>query len=408
MGSAREHSRLVSWTWRFPLRLSGYACSVLAPPAITLGILRLHPSTTGSTGYSYLYLGAITLVALVFGLGPAIVAAVMSTVLIDYFFVPPVGTFTIASPTDIQNLVLFVLAALVVGILADTRRRQERHSRELAESLRASNTELEGRRMEAEEGRRSATELAAVSAKVAALAETDRLKTELLANVSHQLRTPLGAIVGMSSALLETAGVQADQAARQYLETINSEGRHLARLVDDLLEMARLESGVVELRLEPVDAREVLESAADRARNLSPDLQVTVKGEQMLALADDASLQEILRNLIENAWRYSETVDLDCSTDDHRVRFGIADRGPGVPESLREAIFERFYQGPSEVGVSVRPPAGSGLGLAISRRLTEAMNGQIWCEARPGGGSRFVVAVLRYTGEERQTEVAES
>jgi K+-sensing histidine kinase KdpD len=388
-------------------RLPGYACAVFAPPAITAGILRLQPSAASPTGYSYLYLGAITLVALVFGLGPAIVAAVVSTVLIDYYFFPPVGTFTIASPTDIQNLVLFVVAALVVGILADTRRRQERHSRELAESLRKTNTELERQRMEAEEGRRSASELAAVSARVEALAETDRLKSELLANVSHQLRTPLGAIVGMSSALLETERIKVDQTARQYLETINSEGRHLARLVDDLLEMARLESGVIELRLEPVDAREVLESAADRARNLNPDLQVTVNGDPVLALADDASLQEILRNLIENAWRYSETVDLECSSDDHMVHFGVADRGPGVPESVREAIFERFYQGQTEIGVSVRPPAGSGLGLAISRRLTEAMSGQIWCEERPGGGSLFVVAVRRYAGEEEQTEVAQ-
>jgi K+-sensing histidine kinase KdpD len=368
--------------------------------------LRLQPAAASPTGYSYLYLGAITLVALVFGLGPAIVAAVVSTVLIDYYFFPPIGTFTIASPTDIQNLVLFVLAALVVGILADTRRRQERHSRELAESLRNTNTELERQRQEAEEGRRSASELAAVSARVEALAETDRLKTELLANVSHQLRTPLGAIVGMSSALLETEQINVDHAARQYLETINSEGRHLARLVDDLLEMARLESGVIELRQEPVDAREVLESAADRARNLNPDTRVTVSGERVLALADEASLQEILRNLIENASRYSETVDLESSSDDHVVRFGIADRGPGVPESMREAIFDRFYQGQSEIGVGVRPPAGSGLGLAISRRLTEAMSGRIWCEARPGGGSLFVVAVQRYAGQERQAEVA--
>jgi K+-sensing histidine kinase KdpD len=391
---------------RLRLRLPGYACSVFAPPAITAGILRLHPSGASPTGYSYLYLGAITLVALVFGLGPAIVAAVVSTVLIDYYFFPPVGTFTIAAPADIQNLVLFVLAALVVGILADTRRRQEHQSRELAESLRSSNTELERRRVEAEEGRRSASELAAVSARVEALAETDRLKTELLANVSHQLRTPLGAIVGMSSALLETERVNVDQAAQQYLETINSEGRHLARLVADLLEMARLESGVIELGLEPVDAREVLESAADRARNLLPDLQVTVSGQRVLALADEAGLQEILRNLIENASRYSETVDLECSSDDQMVRFGIADRGPGVPESMREAIFDRFYQGQTEIGAGVRPPAGSGLGLAISRRLTEAMNGRIWCEARPGGGSLFVVAVQPYVGEERPTVAA--
>jgi two-component system sensor histidine kinase KdpD len=138
------------------LRILGYVVSGVAPLAITIGILALQLGAAASTGYSYLYLGAITLVALAFGLGPAIVVAVLSAVLIDYFFVPPIGTFTIASPADIQNLLLFVIAALVVGILADTRRRQEHHSRDLAESLRQSNIELERRRLEAEEGRRLA------------------------------------------------------------------------------------------------------------------------------------------------------------------------------------------------------------------------------------------------------------
>jgi K+-sensing histidine kinase KdpD len=375
------------------LRILGYVFSGGAPIAITIGILTLQRGAATSTGYSYLYLGAITVVALAFGLGPAIVAAVLSTVLIDYFFVPPIGTFTVASLADIQNLLLFVIAALVVGILADTRRRQERRSRKLAESLRHSNMELERRRVEAEEGRRLAAELARVAATVEALAETDRLKTELLANVSHQLRTPLGAIVGMSSALLETDRVDLDEAARQYLDTINNEGRHLARLVDDLLEMARLESGVMELRLEPVDAREALESTADRARNLDQDLELTVTGHAGLVLADDAALQEILRNLIENASRYSQTVDLSCTSAGDTVNFEVADRGPGIPESDREAIFDRFVQGGAEADVSDRRPAGSGLGLAICRRLAQAMSGRIWCKARPGGGSIFIVAV---------------
>ncbi|HXA41552.1 MAG TPA: ATP-binding protein [Candidatus Solibacter sp.] len=377
-------------------QVPGYVVSCTAPLAVTLGILAIQQSPAASTGYSYLYLGTITLVALAFGLGPAIVAAVACTVLIDYFFVPPIGTFTISSGADIQNLLLFVIAALVVGILADTRRRQEHQSRELAESLRRSNEELERRRAEAEEGRRLATELAQVSATVEALAAADRLKSELLANVSHQLRTPLGAIVGMSSALLETDRVDVDEAARQYLDTINSEGRHLARLVDDLLEMARLESGVIELNLEPVDAREALESAADRARNLDPDLELTVTGEAGLALADDAGIQEILRNLIENASRYSKVVDLGCSPGDETVRFEVADRGPGVPEADREAIFDRFFQGGTAAEGSDHRPAGSGLGLAICRRLAEAMGGRIWCEARPGGGSKFIVAVASY------------
>ena len=361
---------------------AGFACGVLLPPGVTLAILGLTAGRPSSAGYTYRYLGGITLVALVFGLGPAVVAAILSTALLDFFFVPPVGRFTIYSPTDIQNLALFVVAALVVGILAEARSRQERRSRQLAQSLRETNTELERRRAEAEEGRRTATELARVSARVDALAEADRLKTELLANVSHQLQTPLAAIVGMSSALLEADGLSDAQAARQYLETISSESRHLARLVSDLLEMARLESGVDQPRLEPVDALEALQSAADRAHHLDPGLRVEVSGDHGLALADDAGVQEVLRNLIENASRYSGAVEVGCTLEDGVVRLFVGDRGPGVPPEEREAIFERFYQSHEPAPATMRRPAGSGLGLAICRRLAEAMKGRIWCEPR--------------------------
>jgi K+-sensing histidine kinase KdpD len=380
--------------------IPGYLCALAGPTGLTAGILRLHTTAGGSAGYAYLYLGAVTLCALLFGLGPAIVAAVLSAALIDYFFVPPFGTLTIASGADIQNLTLFVLAALVVGILVETRRRQQRHAQELAESLRHSNAELERRREEAEKGRRAAIELASVSARVEALAQADRLKTELLANVSHQLRTPLGAIVGMSSALLDAdgsnAGREKNNALRQYLEAINSEGRHLARLVDDLLEMARLESGNIELRVEPLDVLEALQWAADRARLLDPELKVTVSGSRGLALADDASVQEVLRNLIENASRYGESVELQSTAGEKVLRLSVADRGPGVAATERDVIFERFHQSPLDPGVQLRRPAGSGLGLAICRRLVDAMDGRIWFEPRPHGGSIFTFELPLY------------
>ncbi|HEV3231802.1 MAG TPA: ATP-binding protein [Candidatus Dormibacteraeota bacterium] len=387
----------------FLRRLAGYACGLAAPAVVTLAVLLLPPAGPGSASYAYLYIGGISLVALVFGLGPAVLAAVLSAGLLDYFFVAPVGQLAVASPADVANLAIFVLAALLVGVLAEARRRQERHARELAERLVQSNAELERRRRDAEEGRRTAVELARVSARVDSLAEADRLKTELLANVSHQLRTPLGAIVGMSSALLEPGGMGDAEAARQYAEAINSEGRHLAHLVGDLLEMARLESGRTDLELEPVDALEAARSAADRARNLDPALRLAVEGENVLALADDASLQEVLRNLIENASRYSREVEMACSAAAAAVRLTVADRGPGVPAGEREAIFERFYQGSAAPADGPRQQAGSGLGLAICRRLVEAMSGRIWCDERPGGGSVFTVELARFADAEAGT-----
>jgi K+-sensing histidine kinase KdpD len=356
---------------------------------ITLVVLAQHPPAGSSAGYAYLYLGAVTLVALVWGLGPAILAAVLSAGLLDYYFVPPVGRLSIQSAQDIENLALFVVAASVVGSLAAARRSHEARAQRLAESLRASNIELDRRRVEAEDGRRTAVELAQVSARVDALAEADRLKTELLANVSHELRTPLGAIVGMSSALTDAdVSRDADQ-VHQYAATILDEGQHLARLVADLLEMAGLEAGAPAAGLEPVASLETLQSAAERATHLDPLAEIRVSGDHFLVLADEAGIQGVLRNLIANAARYNSPIELACEARGSVGRFEVADRGPGVPATEREAIFERFHRVRDGRESRGRHAPGSGLGLAICKRLIDGMGGGIWYSDRPGGGAIF-------------------
>ena len=369
--------------------LTGYLVAATAPALVTLVVLSSHAASASAAGYSYLFLGSVTVVAVFWGMGPALLAAIWSAGLLDYYFVPPVGRLSIDSPQDIQNLVVFLLAASVVGLLVEARRRQELRATRLAESLTSTNRELERRRSEAEEGRAYALELVRMSSRIDALSETDRLKNELLANVSHELRTPLGAIVGMSSAMIDPDSDADPEQLRQYARTINSEGRHLARLVSDLLEMSRLEAGAPDLTLDAVASLEALESAAERATHLDPGVGIRVTGSHFLVLADDARLQDVLRNLLENAARYSE-VDLSCRVDDGRGIFEVADRGPGVPEAQREAIFDRFHQLVGPTDQRPRRPAGSGLGLAIARRLVESMDGQLRYADREGGGAVFV------------------
>jgi K+-sensing histidine kinase KdpD len=380
--------RAVSRSWFG--RVAGYGIAVAAPPLVTLGVVGLHSSSSSSAGYAYLYLGTVVLVALLWGLGPALVDAILSAALLDYFLVPPLGRLSIQSGQDVENLALFLLAAALVGSLAAARRRQEERAQRLSETLRASNHELQRRREEAEEGRRAAVELAQVSARVDSLAEADRVKTELLANVSHELRTPLAAIVGMSSALADRTAAADQVQTRQYAETIQSEGRHLARLVGDLLEMASLEAEAKQPTLDAVDALEALESAADRAARLDAQADIHVAGDHFLVLADDVDLQGVLRNLVENGARYSHTIDMDCRAGGTVGRFDVADRGPGVPAGEREAIFERFHRVPAPVdGGGGHTQQGSGLGLAICKRLVERMGGRIWCSERDGGGAVF-------------------
>jgi K+-sensing histidine kinase KdpD len=378
----------------------GYALAAVAPPLVTAVVLSQHPTGGSSAGYAYLYLGTVTLVALFFGLGPALLAAVLSAGLLDYYLVAPVGRLSIGSVQDLGNLALFIVAATVVGLLAVARQRQEQRAYRLAESLQRSNRELERKREEAEEGRRAGVELARVSARVDALAEADRLKSELLANVSHELRTPLGAIVGMSSALSDPTTAADSEQVRQYADTIHNEGQHLARLVGDLLEMASLEAGsAAGLQLEAVDALEALESAAERAQYLDPAAHMTVTGEHFLVLADDGSLQGVLRNLLENAARHGAPIDLACRPLAGVGVFEVADRGPGVPAGETEAIFERFHQvRPADEGER-HLQAGSGLGLAICKRLVEGMGGRIWYSDRPGGGALFTFEIPLYEAE---------
>lgn len=362
----------------------GYAVALIAPGGLTLGILTLRPSVDASAGYAYLYLSVVILVALAWGLGAAILSAVCAVGILDYYFIPPRGTLTIGSPVDLENLILFMFAAIVVGALADARRRK-------AMSLLRVNADLKRKTAEAEEGRRSAVELARVSAQMEAVADADRLKTELLANVSHELRSPLAAIVGVSSALADPEFAAAPDEVRQHGATINKEGVHLSRLVADLLDMSQLEAGTVTFRMEPVDALESLYSATERANIVDPGLKLRVEGDSFLLLADDFRLQQVLHNLIENAARYRTEVEVRTAKAPGHGRLEVLDHGPGVPEVQRERIFERFYRGDPETREDAGKGArGSGLGLAISRRLVEGMGGRIWCEPRPGGGSVFI------------------
>ncbi|MHB8508199.1 MAG: sensor histidine kinase [Candidatus Dormibacteria bacterium] len=365
----------------------GYLAALAGPALMTLGILAIGPATAAPAGYTYLYLAVVILVALGWGMGAAVAAATCAVGFVDYFFVPPRGTLSIAAPADLENLVLFLFAAYVVGALADARRRQ-------AQSLMRANADLERKSAEAEAGRRSAEELTRVSARMDAVAEADRLKTELLANVSHELRSPLAAIVGVSSVLVDPDFRGSLEEMRQHADTINKEGKHLSRLVADLLEMAELEAGGVDLALEPVEALESLYAAAERATNLDGSLNVEVQGESFLLLADDFRLQQVLRNLVENAARYGTRVELRAERGAGVGILAVSDRGPGVPDSQRLVIFERFFRGDAFAAkLGSYGSQGSGLGLAISRKLVESMGGRIWCEGREGGGSTFICQI---------------
>ena len=218
--------------------------------------------------------------------------------------------------------------------------------------------------------------------------ESERLRNSLLAAISHDLRTPLASLVGLAEWLEltkpELAGVQRDTA-----RAIAEQARRMSALVNNLLDMARIQSGEVKLRHEWQSVEEVVGSALKAAQPALANHRVEVALPRDLPLVEfDATLIErVLYNLLENAGKYTPAgtiIAIGAEASEGQLLVTVSDIGPGVPEGQREAIFEKFTRGSRE---SATP--GVGLGLAISRAIVEAHRGKIWVEDNPGGGARF-------------------
>jgi two-component system sensor histidine kinase KdpD len=222
--------------------------------------------------------------------------------------------------------------------------------------------------------------------------ETERLRSSLLSSVSHDLRTPLAAITGAASSLLETGARLAAPVRRDLLESIAEEANRLGRLVNNLLHMTRLESGALDVHAEWHPLEEVVGAALERAGKPLAARPVVVRLPDDLPLVpiDDVLIEQVLINLFDNAAKYSpegSPIDVTASRDDGAVLVEVADRGPGLAAGDEERIFEKFYRG------QAKPARGGvGLGLAICRGFVEAHGGRIWAANRPEGG-----AVFRFT-----------
>jgi len=217
-------------------------------------------------------------------------------------------------------------------------------------------------------------------------AEKERLRSSLLSSVSHDLRTPLAAIIGSASSLLQSGSLAGDK-ERELLENIQEEGERLSRLVHNLIETTRLTSGAVQLRKEPHSIEELVGSSLERVEKLLTGREVTTGIPEDLPLVplDSVLLEQVFVNLLENAARHTPAgtaiaISAQCEKDALRVE--VADRGPGLAADDLERVFEKFYHAKSA-------SAGAGLGLAICRAVVEAHGGRIWAQNRPEGGAVF-------------------
>jgi signal transduction histidine kinase len=227
------------------------------------------------------------------------------------------------------------------------------------------------------------------------LKELDRLKSDFVSNVSHELRTPLTAIKGAVDLLLREVPGPLNENQTHHLSRVRSNTQHLAGLINDLLDLSKIEEeGKIELDAGRVSlgglVHEVMETVKPLAAEKRVLLEVTVPEPSVLVWADRDKVTQVLMNLIGNAIKFTPsdgTVGVSAANDRSGwVRVSIRDTGPGIPANEQEKIFEKFYQVTQDGGPK---PKGTGLGLAISKSLVELHGGKIWVESEEGRGSTF-------------------
>ncbi len=448
---------------RRPLWVGG-GVSLLAVAIATAAIYPLK-SIAPTVSLGVVYLPAVALVSVYWGLPLGLGTSVLSAGAFNFFHLPPIGRFTIADSRNWVALAAFVLVAAVVSAIAEVARNRtfEAESRRAEADLAAALARelLAGERTEsalgaaahriaqalglasaaieletsessartlalplrAPGGRQLATlivprtlpvdtlgrlrqrvvpalealvaialdrdALQAEAVETAALRRSDELKTALLRAVSHDLRTPLTAIVTAGHAL-GTGALTAEE-REQLSAAVVEEGERLSTLIDKLLDLSRLQAGRAIPHLDLVSIDDVLAAAREAVPGASGRVRVRADPALPPVQADGAQLERVFANLLENALRYAggEPVSVQAHRVGTRIVISVVDRGPGIGPAERERIFEPFYRG----GASSETMAGAGLGLAIAKGFVEANNGTIGVESLPGQGTSFTVSL---------------
>jgi signal transduction histidine kinase len=220
------------------------------------------------------------------------------------------------------------------------------------------------------------------------LRELDVLKSDFVSMVSHELRTPLTSIIGFAKTI-RTLPLSGEQ-QKKYLDIIESEGKRLSSLVEEYLDISKIESGSISLQRTPVNLGNIIRSAVESfpvsgQREIIVDLPPSMPD----VMADKGKILRVLYNLIDNAVKYAGEVReiiVTAHLKEDGVAASVRDFGPGIDPDDAGRIFEKFYRGKTQASLRNR---GSGLGLAIAKGIIEAHNGKIWCESTPGKGTKF-------------------
>ncbi len=464
-------------------RIQGFAMALLLPPLLTLFLVSQR-AALNLVSDVLMFLLVVVVVALVGGFLPALLAAVGGSVLLNYYFTPPLHTFTINEANNALSLVVFVAVALLVSSVVDLASRRTRQAaRAAAESetlatlagsvLRGEHAlsalldrvresfslssvtllerppsqgegggamaggpaaewsvvacagadvctrpesadtavpfgdnlvlALKGKPLHADDQRLVGAfaaqtavalerqRLARAAAEAAPLAEANKMRTALLAAVGHDLRTPLATVKAVVTSLLSRDVEWSVEDREELLETADEALDRLAALVDNLLDMSRLQSGALDVLNRPASPDEVVARALDDIGEDGHHVVVDLPDYLPDVLVDAGLLERVVANLLANAVRYSppdRPPMLTGSTLGDKVELRVIDRGPGIPPESRDRVFAPFQR----LG-DTDNTTGVGLGLALARGLTEVMGGTLTPDETPGGGLTMVVSL---------------
>ena len=263
-----------------------------------------------------------------------------------------------------------------------------RHLLETQGELRTANQKLDGK----------VDELARLNMQ---LHEMNRLKGDFLANMSHELRTPLNSIIGFSEVLQNVEGLTDKQ--RRYAQNIQKSGRNLLDMINDILDLAKMEAGKMEVRLSEFRIDNVIQAQCELVRKLADDknidVEVQIASDLPLLYQDQPKVQQILTNLLSNAIKFTPEggrITVGARGDSRgTIEFWVSDTGVGIPEAEKEIIFEKFRQGKAVLGqdLMTREYSGTGLGLSIVKELCKLLGGEVRVESELGKGSTFRVVI---------------
>lgn len=373
---------------------AGYIGAIIGTALIT-SVLAPFQQQVNATTVALAFLLVVLLVALFWGSRPALLASVLGMFCFNFFFLPPLYTLTIAHAENWIALIVFFTTALAVGQLSA-------RAKQRAEEAESGKRQIESlyKQLQAAFERASEAE---------ALKRSERLKSALLDAVTHDLRTPLTSIKASITTLIDEARgptvdnqpVALDEESRlEMLEVIDQESDRLNRFISDLIELARIEAGELQLRRRWGAVDEIISTALTRAKSLTAKhhVQISSEPESPIVRVDANAVSEVVYTLIDNAAKYSprgSTIRIDTQRgQDGMVIMAVEDEGSGIPKELRERVFDKFFRATRNGDVSTHQPSGTGMGLAIAKGIVEAHEGKIWIEnARNGKGTRVVFAL---------------